>query len=41
MLSLPSRGSSGASDALEPRDDIIDVYRLRRERNVGAQGNTS
>src|ERR1700720_1535961 len=25
MLSLPSRGSSGASNALEPRDDIIDV----------------
>jgi hypothetical protein len=25
----------------EPREDIIDVYRLWRERNVGAQGNTS
>jgi hypothetical protein len=22
-------------------DDIMDVYRLWRERNVGAQGNTS
>jgi hypothetical protein len=41
MLSLPSRASSGASNAVEPRDDIIDVYRLWRERNVGAQGNTS